>query len=185
MTAGNGQGFIIINLPACIRIYAAALSPLLPSLSLSVSPLRRESSAPIRRWRCARAFPRQSAIKLIPVARGQVIHAYRGIKRLYKRTMDQIAEIPRSLEAASIPRRPPPPLINRRLTVIARLLRNDRRPKRKIAKTSQRAYSATKRVPSRRFVLFAESLARTLMNLGESRRNISGRYFASAESNDR
>jgi hypothetical protein len=57
MTAGNGQGFIIINLRACIRIYAAALSPPRPaatpppSLFLSFD---LESSAPIRRWRCAR-----------------------------------------------------------------------------------------------------------------------------------
>jgi len=65
MTAGNGQGFIIINLRACIRIYAAALSPSrLPpnlSLSLSFSPSPRViCSDPLVAMReTQRTFPRE------------------------------------------------------------------------------------------------------------------------------
>lgn len=64
MTAGNRQGFIIINLRACIRIYD--VNPPHPSSPGS------SSSAPTR-WQCAR-FLSRSAIKFIPdVARRQVM----------------------------------------------------------------------------------------------------------------
>lgn len=73
MTAGNGQGFIIINLRACICIYGApSVSPLpfrraapLPSPVICPIGPDGDGSAP-------QILPSPiRAIKLIPVSRGE------------------------------------------------------------------------------------------------------------------